>query len=161
MFIKVEPAEFFMFRVQLIFDLAHPDPEDQPVRDYLGQHDLEPRHRSTGDVAGRPCDVMEFGGCYLEGHLEPIARLQRQAVEVELLSAEIRRHLEAWPSTDAPDAPFESPDQARKAAAALVGEFHHGDTSFQPDANGELAVSLDGDAVRDAARRWLADRPGH
>jgi hypothetical protein len=84
MFIKVEPAEFFMYRVQLIFDLAHPDSEDPAVRGYLAQHELEARYSSTGDVEGRHCEVMQFGGCYLEGHLEPIARLQRRAVEAEL-----------------------------------------------------------------------------
>ena len=72
-----------MYRVQLIFDLAHPDSEDQPVRDYLAQHDLEPRHRSVGEVEGRHCEVMLFGGCYLGLHLEAIGRLQRQAVEQE------------------------------------------------------------------------------
>ena len=35
MLIKVEPAGFFMYTVQLIFDLDRPDSEDGPVRDYL------------------------------------------------------------------------------------------------------------------------------
>ena len=89
MFIKVEPAEFFMYRVQLIFDLNHPDSEDRPVRDYLAQHDLEPRDRSMGEVEGRHCEVMQFGGCYLGPHLEAIGTLQRQAVEEELRVAEL------------------------------------------------------------------------
>ena len=31
MFIKVEPAEFFMYRVILVFDLESPNSEDQNV----------------------------------------------------------------------------------------------------------------------------------
>ena len=154
MFIKVEPAEFFMFRVQLIFDLAHPDSEDQPVRDYLTQHELEPRYSSPGEVEGRHCEVMHFGGCYLEGRLEPIARMQRRAVEMELLAVEIRRHL------DAPNhqgVAFSSPEQEREAVAALAAELHR-DEAFQQGATGELTVTLQGDAVRDAARRWLAGK---
>ena len=33
MLIKVEPADFFMYRAILIFDLENRDPEDQQVRD--------------------------------------------------------------------------------------------------------------------------------
>ncbi len=156
MFIKVEPAEFFMYRVQLIFDLAHPDSEDPAVRGYLAQHELEARYSSTGDVEGRHCEVMQFGGCYLEGHLEPIARLQRRAVEAELLAAEIRSHLHE-PTREA--LAFQSPQQEGEAVAALVAELHQ-DHAFQQATNGELTVSLDADAVRDAARRWLAELYG-
>ncbi len=39
--------------------------------------------------------------------------------------------------------------------AALVTDFHQ-ESAFQPDENGELAVMLDGAAVRTAALRRLA-----
>ena len=48
MYIKVEPAEFFMYRVIMIFDLEQPDPEDQEARDYMEEWELEaqvPTHR--------------------------------------------------------------------------------------------------------------------
>ena len=32
MFIKVEPAEFFMYRVIMVFDLESPDSEDPAAR---------------------------------------------------------------------------------------------------------------------------------
>ena len=143
-----------MFRVQLIFDLAHPDSEDQPVRDYLDKHELEPRLRSTGDVEGRHCEVMHFGGCYLEGHLEPIARMQRGAVEAELLAAEIRRHLDA---AHKPGVAFQSQEQEAAAVAALAAELRR-DDAFRQGSSGELTVSLEGGAVREAALRWLAAR---
>ena len=91
MFIRVEPAGFFMYTVQMVFDPAHPDSEDQEVRDYLAQHELEPRYQWEGDFEGRQCQWLQFGGCYLGKHLQGIGQLQRHAVEVELLTAEIDR----------------------------------------------------------------------
>ena len=72
MFIKVEPAGFFMYTVQLIFDPDSPDLEDQEVRDYLTDHELEPRYQYQTEVEGRACDVMQFGGCYLGKHLQSV-----------------------------------------------------------------------------------------
>ena len=43
MWIEVEPADFFMFRVSLLFSETAPDPEDEWVRQYLREHHLEPR----------------------------------------------------------------------------------------------------------------------
>ncbi len=146
-----------MYRVQLIFDLARPDLEDQLVRDYLAQHELEARRRSTGEVEGRHCEVMHFGGCYLGGHLEHIALLQRGAVETELLALEIRRHLAA---PHIQGVAFPSPEQEGLAVAALVAELRR-DEAFRQADNGELTVSLEGEVVRDAARRWLAAHAGN
>ena len=55
MFIKVEPADFFMFRVIMTFDLEYPDSEDQDVLDYLTEHELEPRYLSQGEFEERQC----------------------------------------------------------------------------------------------------------
>ncbi|MCI0800000.1 MAG: hypothetical protein J4O06_14570, partial [Chloroflexi bacterium] len=93
MFIKIEPAEFFMYRVILIFDMESPDSEDQEVRDYLEEHELEPRYQSTGELDQRQCEFLQFGGCYLGRHVDSIGQIQRKAVEVELLTAAIRGHL--------------------------------------------------------------------
>ena len=60
MFIKVEPADFFMFRVIMTFDLNNPDSEDQDVRNYMTEHDLEPRHTSEGEFESRHCQFMSL-----------------------------------------------------------------------------------------------------
>ena len=142
MFIKVEPADFFMFRVIMTFDLNNPDSEDQDVRDYLTEHDLEPRHTSEGEFESRQCQFMSFGGCYLGNHLQNISQIQRVAVETELLTAEIRVHLNLPPDTTTPL----SEDQQ----AQLVTNFRQ-ESSFQTNEIGELIAVLDGEAVRKAA----------
>ena len=152
MFIKVEPADFFMFRVIMTFDLEYPDSEDQDVRDYLTEHELEPRYLSQGEFEERQCEFMQFDGCYLGRHLESISQIQRVAVEIELLTAEIRVHLDVSPDTATPLA-----EGQQAAIARLVKDFHQ-DSSFQTNENGELIVVLDGDAVRAAASR-LATAP--
>ncbi len=145
MFIKVEPADFFMFRVIMTFDLEYPDSEDQQVRDYLTEHDLEPRYLSKGEFEDRQCEFMQFGGCYLGNHLQNISQIQRVAVEVELLTAEIRVHLNLSPDAATPIA-----EGQQTTIDQLVKDFHQ-DSSFQTNENGELIVVLDGDEVRAAA----------
>ena len=159
MLIKVEPAGFFMYSVQMIFDLENPDAEDGPVRDYLADHQLEPRHQSTGEYEGRQCEVMQFGGCYLGRHLQGVGQLQRHAVEAELLTAELESHLTALApelAAAAPPGTELSQEQRQKIAAALTPTFHH-EQSFQPNEQGELAIVLDRDEVRAAALEWLGD----
>ncbi len=150
MFIKVEPADFFMYRVTLIFDLESQDSEDQQVRDYLAEHDLEPRYQSTGELDDRKCEFLQFGGCYLGRHLEGIGQIQRSAVEVELLTAEIEVHLNA-----SADKAFHLPEERRQdTVTELVRDFQQ-ESSFQTGENGELIAVLDGDAVREAARQLV------
>ncbi|MYC28923.1 MAG: hypothetical protein F4X65_02385 [Chloroflexi bacterium] len=154
MFIKVEPAGFFMYTVQLIFDPASPDSEDQEVRDYLADHELEPRYQYQIEEDGRPCDVLQFGGCYLGRHLQSVGQIQRHAVEVELLTAEVEGHLAALalPQLAAPNS--EDGEVRQETVAALVSELHD-ESAFQPDENGELAVVLDREEVKAAALRVL------
>ena len=147
MYIKVEPADFFMFRVIMTFDLEHPDSEDQEVRDYLTEHELEPRYLSKGEFEDRQCEFMQFGGCYLGRHLESISQIQRTAVEVELLTAEIRVHLDVSPDGFIPIA-----EDQQSAITQLVKDFHQ-ESSFQTNENGELIAVLDGDLVRGTASR--------
>ena len=151
MFVQVEPADFFMFRVKLIFDLENPDSEDQEARDYLKEKELEPRYLSTADLDGRKCEIMQFGGCYLGKHLNELAQIQRRAVEVELLTAEIQGHLGAGD-----DGLEQGGEEA--IVAALVEEFHQ-ESSFQTAENGELVAVLNAEAVRAAARQRLAAGP--
>jgi len=151
-FIKVEPADFFMFRVIMTFDLNNPDSEDQDVRDYLAEHDLEPRHTSEGEFESRQCQFMSFGGCYLGNHLQNISQIQRVAVETELLTAEIRVHLNL-----PPDAATPLPEDQQAQVAQIVTNFHQ-ESSFQTNEIGELFAVLDGEAVRAAASQ-LASVP--
>jgi hypothetical protein len=150
MFIKVEPAGFFMYSVQLVFDPERPDSEDPEVRDYLAKHELEPRYHWTAEFEGHQCEWMQFGGCYLGKHLQNIGQIQRQAVEAELLTAEIESHLNSSPIEETPL----TQEQCQAAIATLAQEFHQ-ESSFQTNENGELTAVLDGNQVREAARRWL------
>ena len=148
MFIKVEPADFFMYRVNLIFDTENPDSEDQDIKDYLVQNELEPKYQGASEYEGRQCDMMLFGGCYLGRHLQHIGQIQRNAVQIEILTAEIERHLN-------PDAIAGIPiaeERRQEAVAQLVQEFHQGST-FQTNENGEVFVALDEDTVVAAVRR--------
>jgi len=153
-FIKVEPADFFMYRVKLIFDLDHPNSEDQTVREYLKEHELEPKYQGTGELEGSRCEQMQFGGCYLGRHLERIGLIQRQAVEVELLTAQVQRHLDG----EGPDAVSLPEEQRQAVIAALVQQFHQ-ESSFTTGEKGELIAALDGAAVREAARGLLSTTP--
>ena len=155
MFIKVEPAGFFMYTVQLIFDPALPDSEDQEVRDYLADNSLEPRYQFDIEHEGRPCQVLQFGGCYLGRHLQTVGQIQRHAVEVELLTAEVESHLHAL---QMPEVMAAGPNDGPKRSdlvAALVAELHQ-ESAFHADENGELVAALDREEVRLAAERAMA-----
>ena len=151
MFIKVEPADFFMFRIIMTFDLENPDSEDQEVRDYLTEHGLEARHTSEGEFEDRQCEFMSFGGCYLGNHLQNISQIQRIAVEIELLTAQIEQHLDSLPAEEM----VLTEEQRRAAIAALVEEFHQ-ESVFQANENGELIAVLDDSQVLAATLRVLA-----
>ena len=151
MFVRVEPADFFMYKVILIFDLERPDSEDQDVRDYLTENELEAKYQSKGELDERQCEFLQFGGCYLGRHLDSIGRIQRSAVEIELLTEEIEAHLNAAPAQSLEL----SVEQRSEAVAALAKDFQQ-EESFQTDENGNLVAVLDGDTVRDAARKLAA-----
>ena len=144
-----------MYRVILIFDMESPDSEDQEVRDYLEEHELEPRYQSTGELDQRQCEFLQFGGCYLGRHVDSIGQIQRKAVEVELLTAAIRGHLA---DTNAKDVGL-TEQQRQAAVAELVPQFHQ-ESSFQTAENGNLIAVLDGEAVRAAARHFAANTRG-
>ena len=149
MFIKVEPAEFFMYRVILVFDLESPDSEDREVRDYMVEWELEPKYQRTGDFEGRDSELMQFGGCYLGKHLGKISEIQRGHVERELLTAEIRRLLDdAEPLAAIPEA-------GREETLRRLAQRFHTPEAFRANDDGLLEAVLDAPAVRRAAREML------
>ena len=150
MFIKVEPAEFFMYRVIMVFDLESPDSEDPAARDYMNEWELEPKYQRVGDFEGHNSEFMQFGGCYLGKHLGKIAEIQRRHVEAELLTAEIDRLLQD------PEHPVAIPEDRREEAVRELVEAFHQDSSFQTAESGELEAVLDGAAVREAALALLS-----
>ena len=150
MFIKVEPAEFFMYRVILVFDQESPNAEDQEVRDYMNEWELEPKYQWTGDFEGSNSEIMQFGGCYLGRHLGKISEIQRSHVEREIITAEIGLLLE-----DESD-PVSVPDDRREETVLQLVQTFHVPEVFQPNDDGLLEAVLDAPAVRQAARDLLA-----
>ena len=155
MYITVEPAGLMMHTVKLVFDPTDPAPEDQQVRDYLSEHELEPRYHWFAEIdglEGRDCEIMQFGGCYLGRNLQNIGLIQRRVVEDELLTAEIERHVVAGNLDALADA---SVSQRQKAIAAIIEEFRV-EESFGMNDDNELKATLDLAALQDAAVRALA-----
>ena len=150
MFIKVEPAEFFMYRVILVFDLENPNAEDQEVRDYMTEWELEPKYQRTGDFEGSNSEIMQFGGCYLGRHLGKISEIQRSHVEHEIIIAEIGLMLD-----DESD-PVAVPDDRREETVRHLAQTFHQPEVFQPNDEGLLEAVLDAPTVRQAARELLA-----
>lgn len=155
MYITVEPAGLMMHTVKLVFDPTDPAAEDQQVRDYLTEHELEPRYHWYTEIEGlegRECEIMQFGGCYLGRNLQNIGMIQRRVVEEELLNAEIERQVSAGNLSDLAGAPEQ---HRRDTIAALVEEFRV-EESFRQDDAGELYASLDASVLQEATVRALA-----
>lgn len=140
-----------MYTVQMVFDVERPDPEDQPIRDYLAEHELEPRYQWEANHDGRKGQWLQFGGCYLGNHLQGIGRIQRHAVEVEVLTQEIARCLESVSS----EIEFSSEDQRRWVGSVLVREYQR-ESTFQINDNGELSAVLDRVEIAAAIQRLLS-----
>ena len=156
MYITVEPAGLMMHTVKLVFDPQEPALEDAQVRDYLARHELEPRYHWFAEIeglAGRECEIMQFGGCYLGRNLQNIGLIQRRVVETELLTAEIERHIAAGrlPALDAAGAA-----ERQDAVAAMLDDFRQEENFALDDAN-ELTATLDAAALRPG----FGTRPGN
>ena len=158
MIIRVEPKDFFMSTILLLFDQGHPDPEDEEVKRYLAERALEPKR--TFDAASQEQDgvVWQFGGCYLGRHLDAIADIQKKYLEAEMLADEIPRLLKA----DAEEAVQETVDRLPNARLqelvdALVKEFHQ-ESSFGLDAEGTVKVMLAPAAVQRRFSELLQSR---
>ena len=154
MFIKVEPAEFFMYRVILVFDLENPNAEDQDVRDYMTEWELDPKYQHTGDFEGSNSEIMQFGGCYLGRHLGKISEIQRGHVEREIIVAEIGMLL------DDEEDPVAVPAERREETVRQLADSFYQPDVFQPNDEGLLEAMLDAPTVRQAARDLLASSAG-
>ena len=155
MYITVEPAGLMMHTVKLVFDPADPAAEDQQVRDYLARHELEPRYHWFAEIeglAGRECEIMQFGGCYLGRNLQNIGLIQRRVVETELLTAAIERHIAAG---SLPALAAAGAAERQNAVAAMLDDFRQEENFALDDAN-ELTATLDAAALRPASERALA-----
>ena len=147
MFIKVEPAGFFMHTVKLIFDLDNPAAEDIEVRDYLAKHELEPRYRWDDKLDDDKAEVIQFGGCYLGNHLQEIGLIQRKAVEVELIIEAVTPYVEKV---------FNEVESGQvsdgKCITDQLVKIFHDESYFGSNESGEMTVSLPVDVVLRSAR---------
>jgi hypothetical protein len=155
MIIRVEPKDFFMSTILLLFDREHPDPEDQEVKRYLAERGLEPKR--TFDTASQEqySVVWQFGGCYLGRHLDAIADIQKKYLEAEMLADEIPRLLKADTEVEMQEAVDQLPDARRQElVATLVKEFHQ-ESTFGPDAEGNVKIMLEPAVVQRRFRELL------
>ena len=150
MFVSVEPAEMFMYRVKLFFDKENPDSEDADAKTYLEDHELEPRYLFDDELEGRKYQVMQFGGCYLGKHLEELAQIQRRAVEIEVLTEKIQDQLDSLEV----DGAGLSPEKIQATATALAPRFL-AESSFETGENGEMLAVLDAETVIEAAKQLI------
>ena len=155
MIIRVEPKDFFMSTILLIFDREQPDPEDEEVKGYLTERSLEPRRTFETAYQERDCLVWQFGGCYLGGHLNTIADIQRKYLEEEMLAHEMPRLLKASAPVEIQEAVDQLPDaRLQELVGSLVKEFHQ-ESAFAPDADGNIHVTLEPAVVQHRFRELL------
>ncbi len=155
MIIRVEPKDFFMSTVLLIFDREQPDPEDEEVKRYLAERSLEPRRTFDTAYQERDCLIWQFGGCYLGGHLQAIADIQRTYLEEEMLAHEIARLLKESAAVETQEAVDQLPDtRLQELVGTLVKEFHQ-ESSFAPDADGSIKVMLEPAVIQRRFRELL------
>jgi hypothetical protein len=143
MIIRVEPKDFFMSTILLIFDQEQPDPEDEEAKCYLAERGLEPKRIFHTEMQERDYVVWQFGGCYLGRHLDAIADIQKKYLEAEMLADELPRLLKADAEVAVREAIDQLPDtRLEELVDALVKEFHQ-ESSFGPGAEGNLKVILE------------------
>jgi hypothetical protein len=161
MIIRVEPKDFFMSTILLIFEREQPDPEDDEVKRYLTDRSLEPRRTFETTYQERGCLVWQFGGCYLGGHLNTIADIQRKYLEEEMLAHEISRVLKESAAVEMQEVVDQWPDaRFQELVGTLAKEFHQ-ESSFAPDADGHLTVTLEPAVIQHRFRELLQPHAHH
>ena len=156
MIIKVEPRDWNMASVLLLFDTEEPNSEDERVRTYLDERGLVPRRTTKTQVEDRECEVWSFGSCYLGLHLQVIAEIQRKALEREALAMEVHTLLKEGPDSAARDrAAGIGEDELWAAVEGLLDEYHR-DSSFATDEDGHISVALDAADVQQSFLRLVS-----
>ncbi len=143
MFVRIEPKDFNMYSVFFFFNKQQADPEDAGVRAYLQQQALEPKRRWDEVWHGVDCNVMYFGGCYIERHMKPIGEMHRRGAQLSLLRRAVDGALNGGrPSKALTQALAALPkDRLDEVKASLV-ERLNADSSFGADKNGYLVVTV-------------------
>ena len=158
MIIKVEPRDWNMASVFLLFDAEEPDPEDDPVKTYLDERGLEPKRTNRTQVDDRESDAWSFGSCYLGPHLHEIAEIQRKVLEREVLATEIEVLIKEGPENAArKTAEGMGEDELATAVDGLLDEYHR-DSSFTADDQGQISITLDAVEVRESFLKLVSPR---
>ena len=156
MIIKVEPRDWNMASVFLLFDTEEPNPEDERVRTYLDECGLVPKRTTRTQVEDREREVWSFGSCYLGLHLQAIAEIQRKVLEREVLTIEVHTLLKEGPNSAARDrAAGIGEEQLWAAVEGLLDEYHR-DSSFATDDDGRISVALDAAEVQQSFLRVVS-----
>ena len=156
MIIKVEPRDWNMSTVLLLFDAEEPNSEDERIRTYLSERGLVPRRTTSIQVEDRECEVWSFGSCYLGLHLQVIAEMQRKTLEREALAVEVRALLKEGANPAARDSAARiGEEQLRAAVEGIVDEYHR-DSSFSTDDDGRVSVALDAAQVQQSFLRLMS-----
>lgn len=156
MIIRVEPKEFFMSTVYLIFHQVQPEPEDAEVKRYLAERQLAPKREFMTTYEERDCQIWQFGGCYLGRHLDMVADIQKTYIEAEMLAVEIPRLLRDGSDAEVQQEAKELPDSRfQELVGILVKEFHQ-DSAFGTDEEGHVKVTLEPAVVQRRFKDLLA-----
>ena len=155
MLIRVEPKEFFMSTVYLIFNRGQAEPEDAEIKEYLAQRELEPKREFDTTYQEQACQVWQFGGCYLGNHLHQIADIQQGYLEAEMLALEIPRLLKQGADAALLQTADALPDaRLQELLGLLVREFHR-ESAFGTDEAGHVKVTLEPGVIQQRFRELL------
>ncbi len=150
MWLRVEPKDFAMVSVYLLFNKEHPDPEDGKVKTYLQEHHLEPKRQEDTEVEGVDCHMMYFGGCYIRNHMPNLKALNQQGAEETVLTREIERVVSEEPSEAVGEATSAvSGDRVSEVKSALLERFHT-ESSFGPDDEGYVELKVSDEELQEA-----------
>jgi len=81
--VRLQPKEWMMYSVYLVFDEDNPDLEDESIREYVNTHNLIPKMQGQAMFDQQKREVMYFGKCYLGSHLEAIQDLQKELCGID------------------------------------------------------------------------------
>jgi hypothetical protein len=143
MFVRIEPKDFNMYSVFFVFNKQQADPADSEVRAYLQEHALEPKRQWDEVWHGADCNIMYFGGCYIERHMKPIGEMHRRGAQLSLLRRAVDGALNGGRPSKALTAALAAlpKDRLDEVKASLVERLNV-DTSFGTDKKGYLAVTV-------------------